>query len=99
MEDGLSEARVSLRVIEAEIVEVLRRLKALAGGSSAPATDALGLEAILHLGEALHEVQQALAHTRRGEGDWGGAVPVPRPASARRVLALGRGGGEERGQA
>jgi hypothetical protein len=64
--NGLSEVREALRVIEAEIVGALRHVKRLEGERvSASSVDEQA--AIVHLGEALHEIQQALAHCRLEE--------------------------------
>jgi hypothetical protein len=64
--DGVGEVREALSVIEAEIVGALRQLKRLERDrpcASSPAEQA----AIVHLGEALHEIQQARAHCRLEE--------------------------------
>jgi hypothetical protein len=84
--NGLSEVREALRVIEAEIVGALRQLKRLEReGVSSSSVDEQ--EAIVHLGEALHEIQQALAHCRLEEAIQETAPP-PLPSSVPSVEAI-----------
>jgi hypothetical protein len=84
--NGVSEVREVLRVIEAEIVAALRQLKRLERervSASSPDEQA----AIVHLGEALHEIQQALAHCRLEEAI-GEMAPLPLRSSVPRVEAI-----------
>jgi hypothetical protein len=64
--NGMGEVREALSVIEAEIVGALRQLKRLER-ERVPATSPEEQAAIVHLGEALHEIQQARAHCRLEE--------------------------------
>jgi hypothetical protein len=84
--NGMGEVREALRVIEVEIVGALRQLKRLERGRvSASSVDEQA--AIVHLGEALHEVQQSLAHCRLEEAIRETA-PLPLRASVPGVEAI-----------
>ena len=81
----MGEVREALSVIEAEIVGALRQLKRLERdrpSASAPEEQA----AIVHLGDALHEIQQARAHCRLEEAIQE-IAPLPRRSSVPSVGA------------
>jgi hypothetical protein len=83
---GMSEVRQALRAIEDEIVGALRHVKRLER-ERISASSVAEQAAIVHLGEALHEIQQALAHCRLEEAIQETA-PLPLHSSVPSVEAI-----------